>query len=114
LSTPVDCIYTHKGDDETESNGRYPIREAIGALTYLANVARPDIAVAVNNVARNVQKPTEKLWRATQRIIKYLATTRDLGLRFEPNGYLVVKDSRTPTSLETPQIASLPPVGCSN
>jgi hypothetical protein len=90
VTTPVDHIYFQEDEDEITPAARYPIREAIGALSYLTNATRPDLAVAVNNVARNVTKPTKKLWKATQRIIKYLSTTPDLGLRFEPNSNLEV------------------------
>jgi hypothetical protein len=78
--TPMQLTYQH--DDLEETNGDYPIREAIGCLNYLANATRPDIAFAVNNIARHMTKPTKRLWRAVQRVIKYLAITSTIGIHY--------------------------------
>ena len=43
-------------DEEFE---KHPYREAIGSLMYLANATRPDIAYAVNFLARMQVNPTE-------------------------------------------------------
>jgi hypothetical protein len=69
----------------------YPIREAIGCLTYITNATRPDLAVAVNNIARNMTKPTERLWKMTQRVLKYLASTFELGLRIRSGRDLTIE-----------------------
>jgi hypothetical protein len=73
---------TYQRQDDDKHDTRFPIREAIGCLTYLANATRPDIAYAVNIIARNMEKPTKRLWRAVQQIIKYLSTTPDVGIHY--------------------------------
>ena len=80
ISTPMDATYHTTLDDEKED--KYPTREAIGCLTYIANATRPDISFAVNNLARNVSHPTKRLWNAIKRIIRYLKATKTIGLTF--------------------------------
>lgn len=61
-----------------------PYRSVVGALTYLANATRPDIAAAVNRVAQFSQNPGAKHWAAVRQILRYLSGTKDLALRFQP------------------------------
>ena len=60
-----------------------PYREAIGSLLYLAGVTRPDIAYAVNYLARKQQNPTENDWEEIKRIFRYLKGTKYLGIIFK-------------------------------
>jgi len=63
----------------------YPYRELIGSLMYLTTVSRPDIA----NVVRILSKFTNEYQsihvKAAQRVLRYLAGTKHLGLRFKIN-----------------------------
>jgi hypothetical protein len=79
-SIPMAATYQHEENEPKDD--RYPIREAIGALTYLANATRPDIAYSVNIIARHMEKPTKRLWKAVQQIIKYLTTTTSMGIHY--------------------------------
>jgi hypothetical protein len=63
----------------------YPYLSAIGALMYLANQTRPDIAFAVNLLARHSRKPCKRHWVGIQRVFRYLRGTQDVGLFFERN-----------------------------
>jgi hypothetical protein len=56
---------------------------AIGALMYLANCTRPDIAFAVNLLARHSAAPTKRHWTRVKCILRYLNGTRDLGLFYK-------------------------------
>ena len=58
---------------------------AIGALMYLANYIRPDIAFAVNLLARYSFAQTRRHWNGIKHILCYLSGTTDFGL-FYPNG----------------------------
>ena len=53
---------------------------AIGALMYLANYTRPDIAFSVNLLARYNSAPTKRHWNEIKHILRYLRGTSDMGL----------------------------------
>ena len=57
-----------------------PYLSAIGALMYLANCTRPDIAFSVNLLARYSSAPTRRHWKGIQHILRYLNGTTDMGL----------------------------------
>ena len=57
-----------------------PYLSAIGALMYLANCTRPDIAFSVNLLARYSSTPTRRHWKGIQHILRYLSGTTDMGL----------------------------------
>ncbi|KAL0390942.1 UNVERIFIED_CONTAM: Retrovirus-related Pol polyprotein from transposon TNT 1-94 [Sesamum calycinum] len=60
-----------------------PYLSAIGALMYLANNTRPDIAFSVNLLARYSSTPTKRHWNGVKHILRYLRGTSDMGLYFE-------------------------------
>ncbi|KAK4382113.1 Retrovirus-related Pol polyprotein from transposon TNT 1-94 [Sesamum angolense] len=60
-----------------------PYLSAIGALMYLANNTRPDIAFSVNLLARYNSTPTKRHWNGVKHILRYLRGTSDMGLYFE-------------------------------
>ena len=49
---------------------------------YLANYTRPDIAFAVNLLARYSSAPTRRHWNGIKHILHYLRGTTDLGLLY--------------------------------
>ena len=57
-----------------------PYLSAIGALMYLANCTRPDIAFSVNLLARYSFAPIRRHWKGIQHILRYLSGTTDMGL----------------------------------
>ena len=61
-----------------------PYLSAIGALMYLANHTRPDIAFAVNLLTRYGASPTRRHWNGVKHILRYLKGTLDMRL-FYPN-----------------------------
>lgn len=60
----------------------FPYFSAIGELMWLANRTRPDIAYAVNVLARHAQKPTIRHWKGMKRILRYLKRTVDFGILY--------------------------------
>jgi len=52
---------------------------------YLANSTRPDIAFAVNLLARHSAAPTKRHRTRGKQILRYLNGTKDLGLFFQKN-----------------------------
>ena len=57
-----------------------PYLSAIGALMYLANYTRPNIAFSVNLLARYNSAPTKRHWNEIKHILRYLCGTSDMGL----------------------------------
>ena len=57
----------------------------IGSLIYLSVWTRPDIAYAVNVLARFMSKPTMALVTTAKRVFRYLRSTPDRGIHFPVN-----------------------------
>ena len=74
-----------RNEDEKVLGPVVPYLSAIGALMYLANCTRPDIALAVNLLARYSAAPTRRQWVGVKTILRYLQGTIDLGLFFPKN-----------------------------
>jgi hypothetical protein len=72
--------------EERRTMAAVPYRTVVGALNYLAHSTRPDIAHAVQQVSQYSQDPGAKHWAAVKQILRYLAGTRALGLRFAASG----------------------------
>jgi hypothetical protein len=79
-----------KGEDEQGLGPEVPYLSAIGALMYLANCRQPDIAFAVNLLARYSAAPTRRHWVGVKIILRYLKGTQDLGLWFPKRGDLTM------------------------
>jgi hypothetical protein len=63
----------------------YPYLNVIGALMYLANNTRLDIAFVVNCLVRHSAAPTMHHWNDIKNILRYLVGTIELGLYFQKN-----------------------------
>lgn len=59
-------------------DGKY--MSLVGALMYLAMVTRPDVAYAVQALARHMQASGPEHWKAAKRVLRYLKGTMDLGI----------------------------------
>lgn len=59
-----------------------PYRQLIGSLMYLAVGTRPDISFIVNNLSQFLEQPSNEHWRAAKRVLKYLQSTKDIGIEF--------------------------------
>ena len=57
-----------------------PHLSAIGAIMYLANYTRLDIAFSVNLLARYNSTPTKRHWNEIKHILRYLRGISDMGL----------------------------------
>ena len=72
-----------KDEDEELLGTEVPYLSAIGALMYVANCTRPNIAFAVNLLARHSAAPTKRHWTGVKNIFRYLQGTIDLGLFYQ-------------------------------
>jgi hypothetical protein len=74
-----------RGEGEEVLGQEYPYLSVIGALMYLANNTRPNIAFAVNYLTRHSVAPTMHHWNGIKNILRYLVGTIDHGLDFQKN-----------------------------
>jgi hypothetical protein len=66
--------------EEPADTQRY--MEMTGTLMYAAISTRPDIAHAVHYLASHMQSPTRRHMLAAERVLRYLAGTKEVGLVF--------------------------------
>lgn len=69
-----------KSDADRIKMENTPFNEAVGSLMYLLAMFRPDISMAVNQIASFVSNPGTGHWEATQLIFAYIAGTLDYGI----------------------------------
>ena len=53
-----------------------PLRELIGALLFIANLTRPDIAAAVSYLSRYLDRPHPQVWNMAKKVLIYLQSTK--------------------------------------
>ena len=62
--------------EQSEPNGEWPYRVAVGSLIWLSTMTRPDISNVVRAVAHHSHNPTNRNWKAVLKIMAYLHGTR--------------------------------------
>jgi hypothetical protein len=72
--------YRPQENNEKALGPEVPYLSAIGALMYVANNSRPDIAFSVNILARYIYDPTCRHWNKIKHVLRYLCGSRDMGL----------------------------------
>jgi hypothetical protein len=84
-STPAEpntkLIKSITGEVDTEAV-KFPYREAVGKLLWLARTSRPDILYAVNQVGAHCNNPNSTHVIAVKKIFRYLQGTKSLGVTF--------------------------------
>jgi hypothetical protein len=75
-------LFRPKQEGEEVLKAEYPYLSVIGALIYLANNIRPNIAFAINCLGRHSATPTMRHWNEIKNILRYLNGTIDLSLFF--------------------------------
>jgi hypothetical protein len=90
VSTPINSgtkltkEMSPKTDEEISEMNLVPYRSAVGSLIYLVTGTRPDIAVAVGEVAKYSNNPGKQHWMAVKRILRYLKETINFGINCDP------------------------------
>jgi hypothetical protein len=80
-----DDVFRKREENEPILGPESPYLSAVGALMYLANQTRPDIAFAVNLLARHSAAPTSRHWNGVKHVFRYLRGHTDTGLFFPFN-----------------------------
>lgn len=65
---------------DVRNESKFPYREVIGSLMYLAIATRPDISYAIGNCSRFMENPATVHIGAVKRILKYISGTLNFGL----------------------------------
>ncbi|KAL7993989.1 hypothetical protein Plhal703r1_c58g0163321 [Plasmopara halstedii] len=60
-----------------------PYRSLIGCLLYISTCTRPDIAYIVTQLSRFLENPGLSHWNAAIRVLRYLNSTRHLGIIYQ-------------------------------
>ena len=77
---PHKDLFRPKEPNEEILGSKVPYLNVIGALTYLAQCIRSNIAFAVNLLTRFSSELTRKHWNGIKHIFRYLQGTIDFGL----------------------------------
>ena len=99
----------HQDEDEEMKKpaDRDRFMEITGTLMYLAISTRPDMAHEVNHLASKMVSPTKKDMSAAERILRYLAGTKDVALIFgSRNGGAAAGDSRGRATQQTVEVCA--------
>ena len=82
--TPIDTSATIRktqdGDEPPSETWQYA--SILGGVLYVANTTRPDIAYSASRLTRYLRNPNQSHCRALKRLVKYLYTTKHIGLRY--------------------------------
>ena len=80
--TPMDGQFT--AADLTASRFDPKIyQQLVGCAMYLSVGSRPDISFTVSRLAQYVQAPTERLWTAAERLLRYISGTKLEGIVYD-------------------------------
>ena len=82
--TPAEGNPLVKDEDGEAAVGDFNYSSVIGMLLYLSGHSRPDIAYAVNSLARYMFCPKLSHEKAAKRLGRYLKATKDKGLILNP------------------------------
>ncbi len=82
VATP--CVREAHDKKDSPKNDKFPFRQLVGSLLYIASIARPDISYAVQKVATQCENVTDAAVTEAKRILRYLKGTLDLGLSYSP------------------------------
>jgi hypothetical protein len=74
------------GDGLLGPDGVLRFREITGSLMYMVACTRPDLAVAVNQLARHMAAPTTAHMQAAKHVLRYLRGTAAWGLSYKGAG----------------------------
>jgi len=88
MAEMVEDDYPKTPGEAEEMARKYPFRELLGCLWWLAIISRSDILPATQKCSRYISRPSEKLWKLT-RILRYLLGTTNRGLVYKRPDWMV-------------------------
>lgn len=91
VATPMETGFLSNNVDSSRLPNNKQYRQAVGSLLYFSTVSRPDIALSVGILCRQVERPTESDWNTVKRVMRYLVSTINQKLLLPAGGDLVLK-----------------------
>ena len=82
VNTRLSKILTPPTEEERIYMTSVPYREIVGGLLWCSLICRPDLAFAVNQVAKFNSDPRIQHWEALQRILLYAYQNKDWGIQY--------------------------------
>lgn len=84
ISTPLSEPGGGPGPSQEKFDPQFPhfFQSIIGSLIYIAIISRPDIAFAVNVLARHMSNPNDEHLMEAKRVLSYLEATKYHGLSY--------------------------------
>ena len=82
------CVKLDDLSVEEDKPADVPYQEAIGALLYVVQGTRPDIAYIVGALSRYNQNPKIGHWNAVKRVYRYLKGTMNYSIKYTKDGVL--------------------------
>ena len=81
--TPTPVIIGLKLSKDVDGSNVDPtmFKRLVGSLMYLT-ATRPDIMYGVSLISRFMESPKDSHWQASERILRYLSGTKDLGTMY--------------------------------
>ncbi|XP_059060214.1 uncharacterized protein LOC131853364 [Achroia grisella] len=76
VTTPMEAGF----NADTKEIIKVPYKELIGSLLFISSNSRPDITFAISYLSRFLDKPTEGVWKAAKRVMRYLKGTKEKSL----------------------------------
>ena len=74
-------------------NNRIDPASDVGSILFAATTVRADIAYAAGMLSRAMGRPSPALLEAAERVVQYLMTTREIGIRYSRGTPLKVHGS---------------------
>ncbi len=78
----IDSILHQEMSNSDRDRLRLQFQSLVGSLNWLAHTTRPDLSTIVSLLAQHQTMPSQGHYDAALYVVKYLATTRNLGLYF--------------------------------
>ena len=112
---------TPTGETLKTDKRKFPYRELVGGLNWLATSTRPDIAATVSTLCQYLDNPDKEHWTAAKRVLRYLKSTSNYGLHYRKSdlgvtvtGYsdsdCVEDQTKVPASQDHVQVSHTGPV----
>ena len=86
MATPMNpSVQLVKSDEVSKDTDKLLFQQILGSLQYAASATRPDIAYAVNAIARHAAQPSETHMTCLRHVLRYLKGTIELALTYVKN-----------------------------